>query len=227
MAKKTGRISLKQVMIDKSNSRMVMIAGIAAFVAVFSLVASKSLMDQRAYNDKVIGAKKETLQQLEANLNARDQLVRSYTTFQNSEINVIGGSSAASGGNNGDNASIVTDSLPFRYDFPALTTSLEKMIITRGLSINTITGTDDAVAQQMNLLSAAPEAVPIPFEIGVTGAYADIQLLINDMQKSIRPFVIQNISLTASEENNMTATITAQTFYQPSKELTITKEVIQ
>lgn len=227
MAKKTGRISLKQVMIDKSNSTMVMVAGIAAFIAVFSLVASKSLMDQRAYNDKVIGAKKDTLQQLKTNLDARDQLVRSYDTFQNSEINVIGGSSNGTGGNNGDNASIVTDSLPFRYDFPALTTSLEKMITLRELGINSITGTDDAVAQQQNLLSAAPEAISIPFEISVTGPYSNIQLLINDMQKSIRPFVILNISLTAAGEGSMNATITAQTFYQPSKELIITKEVIQ
>ena len=231
--KKSGRISLKQVMIDKSNSTMVTVAAIAAFVTVFSLVAVKSLVSQMLYQNKVIDAKKTTLSQLKDNLKARDTLVQSYKNFVGNDTNVIGGSSIGSGGNNGDNAQIITDALPYTYDFPALATTLEKMITTDGLKINAITGTDDQVQQQTNQSSPNPQAVAIPFTIQVSGSYENLQKLITDLQRSIRPFVVTKISLSSGgsaadgRAADMSLDISAQTYYQPAKNLQITKEVIK
>jgi len=226
--KSTGRISLKRVMIDKSNSAMVLVAAVAAFVTVFSLVAIKSLAGQLAYNNKVIDSKKATLSQLKTNLEARDALVKSYDAFVDQDQNIIGGSASSSGGNNGNNAQIITDALPYTYDFPALANSLERMILADSLSIGSITGTDDQVQQQSNTSSPDPQPVAIPFQVQVSGSYENIQKLIGDFQRSIRPFVIQKVTISGGGAGGqLSASISAQTYYQPSKELTITKEVVK
>ena len=218
-------------MIDKSNSTMVTIAAIAAFVTVFSLVASKSLIGQMNYQNKVIDAKKTALTQLDNNLVARDQLVKSYNRFVQQDTNIIGGSASGSGGNNGNNAQIIADALPYTYNFPALTSSLEKVITANGLKISSVTGIDDQVAQQANQIADGGQPVPIPFSVTVIGSKDNIAALINSFQSSIRPFVAQKIAISSSggesNSNDLTMTLSAITYYQPSKTLQIKKEVIK
>lgn len=228
MAKKLNRISMKQIMIDKSNSTMVLVLSLAAFFTVFSLMAAKTLFTQMGYNNKVIAAKSDTLDQLKEDLLARDKLVDSYKSFTDMERNMIGGSSSGTEGNDGNNADIITDALPPKYDFPALTTSLEKMVMARGLQIDGIEGSDDQIQQESNTGSPSPEAVVMPFSIRVTGSYLNVQDLINDFQRSIRPFVINDIMLSSSgQDGQVSALINAQTYYQPAKNLNITKEVVK
>jgi len=62
--------------------------------------------------------------------------------------------------------------------------------------------------------------------VQVNGSYASIQALVDVFLKSIRPFQIQTIEL-SGDEGNMTATIDAQTYYQPEKTLKIKDEVVQ
>lgn len=231
MAKQKSRISLKQVMIDKSNSSMVAIAAVAAFIAIFSLVASKSLVDKMMYQNKIIDKKQTALDQLNENLNAVDRLVKSYNTFASSDTNLIGGASLGTGGNNGKNTTIITDALPYKYDFPALVTSLEKIMLADRVTIETISGVDDEIQQKANTGSANPEPVVMPFDIRGTAKYADAQLLINDLQRSIRPFVVQKITIgsggTGEEKDTTSISITAETYYQPAKQFKITDEVVK
>lgn len=205
---------------------MVLVAAIAAFITVFSLVAVKSLVGQMSYNNRVIDTKKAALSQLEDNIKARDRLVSSYYRFVGQDTNIINGSSAGEGGSNGDNAQIITDALPYTYDFPALTTSLESIIVGDGLTIGSISGIDDQVQQQANSASPDPEAVVMPFELQVSGSYNNLQKLTKDMQRSIRPLVIQEITISSASED-MSMQITANTYYQPAKEFKITKEVVK
>jgi hypothetical protein len=66
----------------------------------------------------------------------------------------------------------------------------------------------------------------MPFAISASGTYGYIQQLISTLQLSIRPIVIQSVSLGGSE-SNLTADITAYTFYQPAKTFTIGSEVVR
>jgi Tfp pilus assembly protein PilO len=221
-----AHISTKRILIDKSQTTMVVATGIAAFVLVFSLIASKSLVGQMTYQNRVISAKKAAVSQLKDNISATTTLVNSYKAFVNTNQNVLGGNPAGTGAQDGDNAKIVLDALPSKYDFPALTTSLEKLITSQNLQIQSITGTDDEVAQSANATSATPKAVPMPFQIAVTGSYQGIQNLIKEFNSSIRPFQIKTIQL-AGNQDHMTLTLTAQTFYQPEKDFNVTKKVIE
>src|ERR1700704_4051284 len=140
----------KRSMITKANSTMVLVTSVAAFVVVFSLVASRALMSQAGYQGRVISGKKTALTQIKTDLSARDSLVASYNTFVGTPQNIIGGDPAGTGDNSGDNAKIVLDALPSKYDFPAMTASLEKIINSQSLQILNITGTDEEVTQQAN-----------------------------------------------------------------------------
>lgn len=218
--------STKRRLLSKANSTTVTITAVAAFVIVFCLVSSKTLLSQAMYQNRVASAKKQTVATLKSDIAATHNLVASYRAFDGAAQNIIGGSNTGNGSNDGSNSKIVLDALPSSYDFPALATSLEKIITGRGLTIQGITGTDDEIAQQDNQGSASPKPVPMPFSIEVSGKYDDIQKLVTDLQNSIRPFQIQTVIVSGSQDN-MNLTLTAQTFYQPEKDLSITTKVVR
>src|SRR5579875_2370206 len=118
--------SQKRVLIDKANSRVVVVTSAAAFIVVFCLVAAHTLFSQLLYQNRIISAKKQALSQLRTDTTAVSQLDNSYVAFVSTPQNVLGGSSSGTGSQDGNNAQIVLDALPSKYDFPALATSLEK-----------------------------------------------------------------------------------------------------
>jgi Tfp pilus assembly protein PilO len=152
--------------------------------------------------------------------------VSSYEAFVGTSQNVLGGNPGGTGDQDGDNAKIVLDALPSKYDFPAMTTSLEKLITGQGMQIVGITGTDQEVVEHANQTSSSPAPVAMPFQIQVTGSYQAAQNLVNVFERSIRPFQIQTMEL-GGDQGNMTVDIAAQTFYQPEKSLKIKNEVVK
>lgn len=221
-------ISTKRLLIDKTNRRIVIFVAIASFITVFSLVASRALLSQRGYQARVTAKKEKAVKQLKDNVDAVSTLKTSYTTFVGSSENVLGGNPSGQGDKDGDNAKIILDALPSKYDFPALAASLEKVLTssTQSLKIIGISGTDQEVAESSNTSSSAPVPVPMPFQVSVGGNYAAMQILITTLEKSIRPIQIQRLSFTGSDDK-LVLSITAQSFYQPAKTLSITKEDVQ
>ncbi|HSW75402.1 MAG TPA: hypothetical protein VLG16_06075 [Candidatus Saccharimonadales bacterium] len=205
---------------------MVVTTAVAAFVVVFSLIACKTLVSQAGYQNRVISAKKKAVSQLKDDLNARDSLVVSYKAFNSTPTNMIGGSPTGTGAQDGDNATLTLDALPSSYDFPALATTLEKILSSQNLQIQSITGTDQALAQSTAAASGAPQAVAMPFQIQVTGQYDAIKGLVSLFDKSIRPFQIQTMDVSGNQ-SAMSLTLSAQTFYQPEKTFNVGKEVVK
>lgn len=205
---------------------MVIATTAAAFVLVFAVVAGRTLVSQMAYQNKVITAKKEALSQLQEDLDARDSLQRSYVDFVAESPNVLGGNPEGSGDKDGDNAKLILDALPSKYDFPALTTSLEKLINSQNLQIVGISGTDQEAAEATKEATPAPEAVAMPFQLQVGGSYQSIQSFVDVTLRSIRPFKILTMEF-SGDESSMMANITAQTYYQPEKSLKIKQEVVE
>lgn len=217
----------KRLAIDKANAQIVAAVAVAAFISIFCLVASRAVFSQNVYQSRVTTAKEKAHKQLLKNIQAFDSLVSHYQTFDSSPSNVIGGTASGTGNNDGSNSKIILDALPPVYDFPALTSSLEKILGDHGLKVTSITGTDDQLNQQKNAASPTPQAVSLPFSFSVSGvSYTSVQQLIASLQSSIRPIVIDNLTISGGA-SNMTTTITAHTYYQPAKNLTITKKVVK
>jgi hypothetical protein len=181
--------STKRLQINKASATMVLPLTIASFITVFSLVATRALLSQRSYQSRVISEKEKAKKQLKENIVEVEKLRAQYKGFADAPTNVLGGDPRGAGEKDGDNARIVLDALPSKYDFPALATSLEKLLTNGGYKIESIAGSDDELNQQTNA------------------------------------FTLQTMGLDGAE-NDLKLSITANTYYQPSKSLNITtKEV--
>lgn len=220
-------VSIKRVAISKANTQVVIIAASAGFISVLCLVMAHAYISQNGYLGKVIAKKELASKQLQANIVAASKLNASYDAFQSQPSNVIGGNAAGSGPNDGKNSTIVLDALPSTYDFPALTSSLEKLLTDRKLKVDSISGVDDEIAQAATTSSPNPVAVPMSFSFKISQAsYTNVQDAVKALNLSIRP--IQVDSLTMSGANaSMALEVSAHTYYQPPKNLSIKSEVVQ
>lgn len=228
-------LSTKRIQIDKANRTIIIVLAVSVFVTVFSMFISKALLAKRSHQSKIISGKELALKQLKANVTAVDSLNDSYRTFVSTPQNVIGGSTKGTGDRDGDNAKIVLDALPSKYDFPALATSLEKILSDKQYAVGTISGTDDELAQSGVPSEEADaavvkdatkvEPVAIPFSIGVTGTYASLQGLLKTLEKSIRPIQVTSVLVTG-DDSSLQIEVTANTYYQSEKVYSIsTKDV--
>jgi hypothetical protein len=254
MSVKGLHASTKRVQIDKANSTIVVAVGVAAFAVAFSLVSAKSLLARQSYQNKVITAREKARDQLQTNIDAVDDLKVKYTEFVNRQENIIKGMSTGSGERDGDNARIILDALPSKYDFPALVSSLEKILVDRSYTIQTIGGIDDEAAQnggqaaagtvptstapaasqpaatspaaQAATPAAVGSAVDMPFDLGARGSYQDMLALLDVFRYSIRPIYVQHLAITAAEGGKVDLNVLAKSYYQPDRTLNITEEIV-
>jgi Tfp pilus assembly protein PilO len=126
-------------------------------------------------------------------------------------------------GTSDKNSKIILDALPSKYDFPALATSLEKVITDSGAKITSITGKDNEAEAKQD--SPDPKPIEMPFSISSNGSFATAKNLISNLEKSIRPIKVTSITLSGSD-SNLQSTIVATTYYQPSKKLEIQQKTI-
>jgi hypothetical protein len=205
---------------------MVIATAAAAFVVTFSIIASRALLNKHSYQNKVIGAKQKAVTQLQSNIKATDSLATSYKVFVGTASNVLGGNPKGTGDKDGDNGKIILDALPSQYDFPALASSLEKIIYDNNYKITSISGTDDELTQQGNQASPVPKPVPMPFQLSVTTNLAGSKNLLGIMERSIRPINVKTLTLSGSN-SQLDVAITAETYYQPGKSLSIDTKVVK
>lgn len=222
----TGMGSIKRGLIDKSNTRIVIIVSMAVFAVIFSLVAARTLWNQAIYQGKVISAKTDAKKQLQADVKIANTLHDSYSAFVGATTNIIGGTSVGVTSRDGDNAKIILDALPSKYDFPALATNLETLVQDQQIELVSINGIDDEVVQSANNTSSDPQAVEIPFQLSATGDYTKTQALIGALERSIRPIAIRSLDVSGAQ-GKLTTTISAVTYYQPAKSLNTRTKVVK
>lgn len=219
-------ITSKRVKINKAQATMVGIISGCVFVSVFSLVSARALWNQRSYQARVIGKKEAAVSQLEQNIDNVNTLVTTYKEFTGSPENILGGNPAGTGEKDGDNARIILDALPSKYDFPGLTSSMEKVLEDKKLGSYSITGTDDELNQNKSGAPASTDTVEIPFQISAASSYTGIQDIIGTFEKSIRPLKLKQLTMSGNA-NDMNLTMTVNTYYQPVKTLNIKTEAVK
>lgn len=217
--------NLKRLQIDKANVRTVIAISVAVFVVVFCAVAVKSLISRQLYQQEVISSRVKAHEQLKENLVAAEELTKSYKKFVAESPNVLEGNPFGVGERDGDNAKIVLDALPSVYDFPALNSSLEKIVVKQNLKLQSVTGVDDEV-NQVGQQSGSPEVVEMPFTLSVNGSYQDINNLVLQFEKSIRPFKMSRLVFSSGNNGTVDVTMDAKSYYQPAKSIEVKKQVV-
>jgi len=108
-----------------------------------------------------------------------------------------------------------------------LASEVEGILKGMGLQIASISGTDQQLTDGNNTSSENPQPVPMPISFSVSGTnYQGVEALMNKLQQSIRPFAIDTLSISGGN-NELTVTINAHSYYQPSKTLQILSKTVQ
>ncbi len=221
-----GELSIKRVAISKANAQTIIITAAAGFITVFCIVASNYMYSLIGYQNRVIAADKKADSQLKTDVNAESRLVSQYSQFVQQNPTVIGQPTSNTSQLKYNNATVILDALPSQYDFPALTTMLQKLLTSNNLNLTSLGGQDES-ATMSNSPEANPQAVEIPFSFTISGAsYQSIQQLFKNLENSVRPIVIDNISLSGTD-SSMNLTVSAHTYYQPKKIFQIKTETVQ
>lgn len=215
----------KQKLVNKANSAIVAAVAVAAFLVIFSLIATRALWVRQSYQGRVIKEKEVARDQLRTNIDTVEELVVSYKAFTETTQNAIGGNPQGSGEKDGDNAKITLDALPSKYDFPGLTTSIEKVVQSHGATLVSISGVDDEVAQSATAKDDS-KVVEMLFDVSALGSYQDVQNVLNAFQASIRPVTIDTLELKGTN-NAIEMVVNAKSYYQPGKTLNIEKKVVR
>ena len=210
------QVSKKRQLIEKNNTLVFIILGIAAAILSFTISSSISLASRLRYQSRVINERVKAEKQLNLNKTTLKTLITSYESFDLAPESVLGTADR--------NSKIVLDALPSKYDFPAVASSIEKLVaLSEGVSLRGISGVDkEAVAEQQSI---NPKPIEIPLSISGNASYENIQKFIQNLQLSIRPFKIKDLSLDGNQDD-MSFNIDLVTYYMPEKNLEIVlKEV--
>jgi hypothetical protein len=214
------KVSVKHLQIDKSQSTMLLVIAGAVVVVVFCLFATKALVSKGIYQRRALHARQQVAKTLKSNYDSANTLFSQYTVFANDTTNVLGGSSTGNGNLDGDNPRIILDSLPSKYDAPALATSVEKVLTGKNITIESIKVIDDP-ATNSDQPVASPKPMPITFSFSGTGTFFSSMQLMQDFERSIRPFDANSVEIEGTD-NALRLTVGMTTYFQPAKSLDLT-----
>lgn len=214
-------VSQKHTIVSKNNSRIILAATVASALVAFTIVGGRAMLSQISYQRRVVAKQHQAIDQLKADQNALNTLLSQYKIFNSANPNMLGVTSSGTSGDEGTNARLVLDALPSQYDFPALTSSLEKILSGRGLTPQAINGTDTGATVSVSPSSASPKPQPMQFTFSVNTTYPATKDLLSDFQRSIRPFKVITLDL-AGSDSRLVLSATMETYYQPTKILSIT-----
>ncbi|MCA9348270.1 type 4a pilus biogenesis protein PilO [Candidatus Saccharibacteria bacterium] len=215
------KISSKRTQIDRDQATIMAVVAVSAALTVVSIVVSRGLWNQTSYLGRVIDAQKTALGTLKTNKDSVSKLTESYKTFNEQKINLLGGYRTGDDFADGSNSDIILNALPDRYDFPALMSSIDRLLM--GYSADGPSGTDDILAQAVN---TSAEPVELPFSFSVDTSYTGMSQLLERLGKSIRPISITKLELSGSDES-IKVDIAAKTYYRPSSGFKISEKVIE
>lgn len=225
----TNKLSVKHSIITKDNKKILIATGAAAFIVTFSLVSISILYQQMNYQNRVIKAGKDQLKVATESLSGVEDLTKEYKTFDTQAQNMLNGNPDGIGDLDGKNSKIILEALPASYNYPALTTSIEKVVQLAGLEFVSMSGLDDEIAQKTNASSTTPTPIEMPFVVEVKGSYNASRAFIDALQKSIRPIQVNSISITADQNGAgvVITKVTGKSYFQPGKNLNLIEETVQ
>lgn len=219
------QLTSKRLQIDKANSTIIAVLIAASVITSFSLVTVSTMFDAYKYHRKVITQKEAALSLVQSNVQALTSLRLQYQTFDQAPENIIKGSAVGSDQRSGTNSKIILDALPSKYDFPALNASLESIVKNAGTVLENITGVD-LETQEANKKSSNPQPIEVPYGLTAAGNYDSISRLVNDLELSIRPFHTLTLDLSGADAA-LRVQLSGKTYYQPERDLNITKELVK
>lgn len=214
MAEK-GRAIKKRQQIDKAGRRMFIVVAIASFLTGFALVASVFIINKMIFNTRVIGEKNKTYDTL---LDNNSNIIKLAEQVRGLEIDEALLSIRLS--DEEQAFRVVLDALPAVGNSTALGASLkDKILSTPGVTIESIVvnpTSEESSGVIEEGVDAPSESIPIEFTFRVVGAVSDLSQVLKNMEKSIRPMVVDLVRFEVSTVDAQSSlTVNGHSFYEP------------
>lgn len=213
----------KRQQIAQANKTMFLWVVGASIIISFCAVAMQFMFKQALFNGEVISAKSLAASTLEENIQSASEL-------QNNVNALVGNSNLSSVRLNDQqsNLSVVLDALPGSNDTAAFAASLQEVVLApSGVFIDGLAVPPGEAAfedgQPLDLPAEPQEQV---FNVVVQGNYNQVANALRDMQKSIRPLSVKNMSVQGSDKS-LRVTLEGVTYYQPAKTVNIEMKTIR
>ena len=230
MAQKDGAALRKRQQIAQSNKMMfVWVAGVSVVVGIAG-VLSVFLLQQMAFNQKVLNEKSNTISTLRDNNEAIVELKKNIRVLEtNAALN-------ASKARSEDKAlQVILDALPADANSLALGASLQNKffdgidnLTLESLTVDPVAGIENVDGEEAVVEEGVEaEANAITFRMSVSSTDANsLKELLQRFEKSIRVIKVRSITLERSEDK-LTMNIDASAFYEPAKKIELTDKVVK
>jgi len=229
MAKKNNQSapSSKRQQITRSNKTMFLWVAGASVIVAFALVASLFLVKQMIFQTKIIAAKADTNNTLDANIKTAPALKKSVEKLI-ANPNLTDARATA----NQNNLSVIFDALPYVADDIGFGSSLQSVLLSglgtpENITINSLSSSTAEEGTEIAGVAAPEGSQELAFSFTISGSDKDIKEILTRFDRSIRPIQITSLSLQAGEGGKVTASIQAKTFYQPAKTLELTNKTVK
>lgn len=220
----------KRQQIQAANRAMLIWVGVAAAVVTICLVLGYNFVQRISYNGKVIAAKNETngiLKQNKENI----QLLKNNVNKLQANQSLL----ALRADPNDTAFQVIIDALPTVDDRTALAASLQDRILAQSnVRIEQVSVTDIAASSpvittpdgESTLINVAPSYQTINFSFVISGDYSSIASAIRDVERTIRPIVIDSMTIEGTA-NSLKATVNATTYFVPGVVYTLGSREVQ
>lgn len=221
----------KRQQIAKANTMIFVWVAAASVVVMMCGVASVFLVRQAVFNQKIITAKSKTNATIVQNVENAKQLKKNVDALV-ADTNL----ESARANPSDSNLRVVFDALPTTGDETTLSNSLYTQVFTRsgvtteGISVGAAAATVAAVATPAAGSSSSSDAAPTPqsvgFQAGVSGSTESIIRMLTNMEKTIRPMNISQLTIGANA-GQLKVDLIGETFYMAPDSVSLGKTVVK
>ena len=127
----------------------------------------------------------------------------------------MGGNPGGEGPLDGNNAKIVLDSLPGAYDYPALSSSFEKILKEGGYTINSLGGSEDSNIE--NVATGNVQPINVPYRFSFTTSLDGTKALLGTLERSIRPMNVDQLSVQVGANGTLSVDVSLHTYFTQQK----------
>lgn len=203
------KLATRREQVKKAGSVVFIVVAISSVIVMFSLISMRFLWEKKSYNSRVITAKTKARDDIQSNLENLNKLSEQFPQLENSAAT---------------NSTTILHALPPVYDYAALASSIDYLASLSGVQSNTSIGEDISASAVSSATSSQP--VELPLTLQVNGSYDAVQRYISNLERSIRPVNITNVSYSGSS-SALQVSLQAITYYQPARSLDVLRSPVQ
>lgn len=208
----------KRQQISDARKQVFGMVALASAAVVVCIMVGMNVFNRIMYQNKVNSELSNTLKIMDNNVENIDKVIENVDALRtNTDLNLPNLKADDS-----TVFQVIIDALPTENDSVALSSSLQnKILATSGVFIEQLTvdnvenvvsstsGEEEAVSSSTPQM---PVAKAISFRVGFTGSIDAVNQTLRDIEKTIRPITINQISIDGSDEE-LTVIIDATTYY--------------